>query len=121
MLDVPGRDIAALLHEGAQCEPEAVLHREMIGQPLSATVRGGHGRRLLGAPFGRSEATGPQQKNKHKKREQRSPSEVSRLFSVYVFVPFFRFPFAFKGMGVGRRRGVKFSPPYHCLEHWQWR
>ena len=52
---LPGWNIAALLHEGSQSEPEAVFDREMIGQRLSVSIGGGRWR-LFHAPLCGSES-----------------------------------------------------------------
>ena len=66
--DLPGRDIASLLHEGAQSEPETVLDGEVIGEHVFGRVDASrHGRRvhLFERPLGGTETTDDEEDDAH--------------------------------------------------------
>lgn len=69
---LPWRDVAALLHEGSQGEPEGVKDAELVGGLVSGAQLGGALLWLLSVPLVRAEATHLRQKRQKKSEQRRS-------------------------------------------------
>lgn len=79
---LPRRDVAALLHEGSQGEPEGVKDAELVGRLVSGAQLGGALLWLFSVPLVRTEATHLRQK-REKVNNADHLKELYARFSTY--------------------------------------